>query len=72
MSFAGAQTSARVKVVLQFEDLGTWSSQTAAEEIFRKAAETVLQRLRAYFQDERGIQIVGEPVVELVVARGVP
>lgn len=66
----GVETSARARVVIQFDDLGMWSSATTAEEIFRKASETVLQRLRDLV-DEGHFQIVGEPEIDLVVGRRV-
>lgn len=60
--------SARVTLVLVFEDLGTWDASTPAEEVFRKAASTALDRVRDLV-DSGGCQVVGEPVVECVVAR---
>ena len=66
----GVETSARAKVVIEFNDLGTWDSSTTAAEVFRKAAETVRSRLLD-LQDQGHFHIVGEPVVELVIGRAV-
>ena len=71
MKDSGVVTSARVKVVIEFDDLGTWDSSTTAAEVFRKAAETVRSRL-LNLQGEGYFKINGEPVVELVIGRGTP
>ncbi len=60
--------SARVTLVLVFEDLGTWNASTPAEEIFRKAASTALDHVRDLV-DSGACQVVGEPVVECVIGR---
>jgi hypothetical protein len=59
--FATARVSLTVEV-----DAASWQMASSAEQIFKAAGEEAVQRLHTLFQKERGVRIVGDPVVTLV------
>jgi len=59
--FATARVSLTVEV-----DAASWQVESSAEQIFKAAGEEAVQRLHILFQKERGVRVVGNPVVTLV------
>jgi len=59
--FATARVSMTVEI-----DAASWQVASSAEQIFNAAAHEAKNRLEILFQKERGIRIIGKPVVTLV------
>lgn len=59
--FATARVSLTVEI-----DAASWQIASSAEQIFNAAAQEAQNRLEILFQKERGIRVVGKPVVTLV------
>lgn len=59
--FATARVSLTVEV-----DAASWEVASSAEQIFNAAGNEARNRLEHLFQKERGIRLIGKPVVTLV------
>lgn len=59
--FATARVTLTVEV-----DAASWQVGSSAEQIFSAAGQEARHRLEILFQKERGVRIIGEPVVTLV------
>lgn len=57
--------TARVALTIEV-DAASWQVASSAEQIFNAAGQEAQHRLEILFQKERGIRIVGKPVVTLV------
>ena len=59
--FATARVSLTVEI-----DAATWEVGSSAEQIFNAAGHEAQNRLEILFQKERGVRVLGKPVVTLV------
>lgn len=62
--FATARVSLTVEV-----DAASWQVSSSAEQIFDAAGREAKNKLEILFQKERGVRVVGEPVVTLVTGQ---
>lgn len=59
--FATARVSLTVEV-----DAASWQTGSSAEQIFNAAGQEAKHKLEILFQKERGVRVIGEPIVTLV------
>lgn len=57
--------TARVNLTVEVE-AASWQIGSSAEQIFKAAGFEAKNRLDILFQKERGVRVIGEPIVTLV------